>query len=261
MGIVNITPAPNNLNNTPQAFFKKSDFDATIHKQGYDIIYEKAIRCGCQIKGGQALPNCLNCGGSSWFFINKTKTKAILHSMNLQTQRKDWSEVNLGNVNIAVRDVDKLSFMDRISVINSRSLHTQVAYSRYVDGSSFVFLDYEPKEIETIFLFDDVDKPHHLLGNNDYEIVDDKLVFKGELKTSTKFCISIRFFHETQYHVLDLPRDVMIVSSKDINTGKITKVQMPVTAVGRRAHYVLNRKSFIGDKYIDNSYLPICSHD
>lgn len=256
MNQINIQQMPLGANNQPNAFFRKDWFDNVIYNQGYDIFIEKAHRCPCKSKGTDNLSSCKNCSGTGWFFINKTQTKAILHSMNLNTKFKEWSETNLGNVNISVRDVDKLSFMDRITVIRGESIHTQVVYPVKYKQTIFSFLDYKPISIEEVFLFDLDSKPLKLLSlNEDYTILNDKIIFDNKYwKLDETFTVSIRYSYNPQFHLIDLTRDIMYASIKD-QQGKIVKGQMPISGIARRSHYVLDRQNFNQNLIFDNSYI------
>lgn len=259
---VNIQQMPQGANNQPNAFFRKDWFDNVIYNQGYDIIIEKAHRCPCKSKGTDNLSSCRNCSGTGWFFINKIQTKAILHSMNLNTQFKDWSETSLGNVNVSVRDIDKLAFMDRITLLRGESIHTQVIYPVKYKQVIFSFLDYKAINVEEVFLFDSDNTPLKLLSEGlDYTIAEDKIVFdKKYWKLDETFTVSIRFSHHPQFHVIDLPRDVMWSTIKDAS-GKQIKAQMPVNGIARRSHYVLDKQNFNQNLLFDNSYTKdVCKH-
>lgn len=251
---VTLQGVPQGVQTQPQAFFKKNDFDVTIWQHGYDVIVEKALRCPCKSKGADNLASCKNCGGSGWFFINPKQTKAIMHSMNLQTNFREWSEVNVGTVNVSVRDIDKLAFMDRITVLQGNSIHSQTVFTSFYKGVLFAFLDYTPKDVEEVYLFVSGDDKLVLLQENvDYTIVDYKILIDKKYHHLKDVTLTIRYNHAPQFHVIDLPRDVMVSTIRTTDNRKI-KAQMPVNAVGRRAHYVINRQSFNGDLYFDNSY-------
>lgn len=251
---VALQSVPLGVQTQPQAFFRKNDFDVTIFQHGYDVIVEKALRCPCKSKGADNLSSCKNCGGSGWFFINPKQTKAILHSMNQQTNFREWSEVNVGTVNISVRDIDKLAFMDRITVLQGNSVHSQTVFMSFYKTVLFAFLDYTPKEIEEVFLFISPEDKFVLLKEGiDYSIADYKIILDKKYHHLKDVTLSIRYIHAPQFHVIDLPRDVMVSTIRTTGGQKI-KAQMPVNAVGRRAHYVINRQSFNGDLYFDNSY-------
>lgn len=255
---IEIQSAPN-LSARPQSFFKKNEFDIVIWNHGYDVIVERALRCPCKTKGGDNLSSCKNCGGSGWLFINPVKTKAILSSQNASTQFKDWSETNAGNVNVTVRDIDKLAFMDRITALQGETIHTQTAYPQFYKGVLFAFLDYEPKSISEVFMFHkDNDKLVLLANNEDYTIIDSKIILDKKFMGVQEVTLSLRYIHAPQYHIIDIKRDVM--TAPTFESGGKKKTQFPISAQGRRAHYVLDRQNFNSDLIFDNSYSKLCVH-
>jgi hypothetical protein len=251
---VKLQQAPININK-PTASFIKSDFDAVIFNQGYDVIIEKALRCPCKSKGADNLSNCQNCGSTGWVFINSIKTKAIIHSQNQTTKFKDWSEENLGNANVTVRDIDRLAFMDRITVLQGESIHTQTAYPNFYKNKLFSFLDYKPKEITEVFMFNKASEKLVLLQPDiDYTIDDMKIILSSTFGNIENLTLSLRYIHAPQYYVIDVRRDVMVSNASELGS-KRTPTQMPISAMCRRAHYVLDKQNYNSDLIFDNSYI------
>ena len=253
---VTLTPAPPLAQFAKNARFVKSDFEDLIFNHGYDVIIEKVIRCPCKSKGGDNMSSCKNCAGSGWLWINPNKTKAILKSMNANTKFKEWSEENVGNANITLRDVDRISFMDKITVLNGESMHTQNVYPVDLGNVIFSFTDYPVKEMEEVYMFLSGEvKLKKLLPTTDYTISDDKIILNNKFKNTKNFTLSLRYIHAPQFLVVDIIRDVMSSQAIPSPGESVKNVQMPVSAVGRRLHYVLNRQNFVGDYLFDNSYI------
>ena len=257
---ITVQQAPNNAGKV-QSFFRKNEFDVTIWNHGYDVIIEKALRCPCKTKGADNLSNCKNCGGSGWVFINPVKTKAILSGQGNQTVFKEWSETNMGNVNISVRDIDRLAFMDRITALDGQTIHTQTAHPNFYKGVVFAFLDYVVKQMHQVFMFHSATEKLLLLTEGiDYQITDSKIILDSKFNEIQDITLSLRYTHAPQYYVIDVKRDVMVATVNDTYTGK-RKAQMPISAMGRRAHYVLDRQNFNGDLIYDNSFSIMCVHE
>lgn len=238
----------------PNAFFKKELFDNVIWAHGYDVIIERALKCPCKSQKADNLSSCRNCGGSGWVFLNKVKTKAVLKSMNMNTQFKDWTEVNMGNVSISVRDVDRIGFMDRITVLCSESIHTQTVFPKQYKNIVFSFLDYPPIEVEDCFMFYKSDEKLVLLKEgDDFTITENKIILDKKFNDVEDISISMRYTHPSQFHVIDLPRDIMVASVRT-QQGQNVKAQMPISAIGRRAHYILDAQNFNNNLILDNSY-------
>lgn len=258
---IEIQKAPN-LVGQPQVFFKKNDYDAAIWQQGYSVIIEKAIRCPCKSKGTDNLSNCKNCGSVGWLFINPVQTKAIIYFQDKGTKFKEWSEETSGNANITLRDIDRVSMMDRITILDGESIHTQVCYPQHYKGVIFSFLDYNPKSVSEVFMFNKFDEKLILLDEGtDYDIIESKILLNKKFEKIEDIQLSLRYIHAPQYHIIDVKRDVMVSISFEVGVGK-SKQQMPISAIGRRAHYVLDRQNYSSDSILDNSYKKdVCIHD
>lgn len=241
-----VQKAPPNLIGQPNVSFRKQDFDGTIFNKGYTVIIEKAIKCPCQTKNGSPLPNCQNCHGRGWVFIDPIETRALITSINTTTKYKDWSLELLGTVSVTIPDEDRFSYMDRITLKNKTSIKYVIRFSEvlYIRdnglGGKFVFLSYKPVTIKKVYIFDSVSTPLTLLANTDYTIntnngyvLDFSYVFPAGFNGS----VSIMYEHELQYHVLDIPHDIR-ASYKMNSDGKDEQVVLPVNAIARRAHNV-----------------------
>lgn len=239
--------------------FRKNDFDAAIWLKGYDIIHEKALKCPCKSINSNQQSNCKNCGGSGWVFINPTKTRAILHSMNINTQFKEWSEENRGTVSISIRDIDQLSFMDRLSVLSGEAIYGEVIHFKESNGALFSFTSYKMKEILYAGMFINVDnKLQRLILDEDFTFEDNKIFLKDKYISTFDaavgdLSITIRYIHAPQYHVIDLVRETMVTIIKE--NGRDKSTSLPISAVGRRAHYILNAENLSETRLVDNSYI------
>jgi len=103
--------------------FKKKDFDVALDSMAYDIELEKMIKCPCHNRAtASPRPDCLNCGGSGYVFIDKKETTCMISGINRDTKYKNWSEVNRGTVNLSFKDDDRIGFMDKVKNLNILSL-------------------------------------------------------------------------------------------------------------------------------------------
>lgn len=246
----------------------KRTFDGTVWRQGYDLLVDHALKCPCKTKGmNNHLSNCRNCGSTGWVFYNRTKLRGIVYSMNWENAYKEWSEENLGNVYITVRDEDKLSFMDRVTVVDAETIHKQILYPFAFKGKCIAFTTYSIKSVKDIFLFQGPLQPlRRLIVGTDYTIgsgdstdtcnglTDNIIVFSEDIRRAAALepdiHVTIVYIHPPQYHITHLIRDAM--ASVQLS-GKT--VRMPISAVGRRSHYVLDAENYNGDRLFDNSYL------
>jgi len=260
MASIRQTVPPNSVGQ-PSANFNNVAFDSAIWKKGYDVIIEKAVRCPCKSNNGH-LVNCQNCKGSGWLFINPFKTRALMSSINQTTEYKDWSLERLGTVNLTVMDIDRVSYFDRITFFNDYSIFAEVLELKYDTENDvlFAFLNYKATEIQDAFLFDaynakliklDVSEAFLKVENNYVVVVD------YDTSTITNFNnkLSVRYKHQIQYNVIDLPHDIRKSSKTDEN-GREVKINLPTNAVARRVHNIeaFSMPDYDGTGIIDNSY-------
>lgn len=232
--------------------FNANSFDESIYEKGYSVILESAIPCPCKIKGSQGhLGTCKNCGGSGWFFINPIETKMLVTSINYKPVYKEWSEENSGTVMISSRQVDNISLMDRITLIDSEIIFKQTIYPFLLDEEVIVYTNYDIHEILDIFLFVNETSKLRKLSSSEYSFEGNKILFNSDLYTS-KMTITVKYKCPIQYHVVDLNHEAR--NSYNFITGGGEQVKLPFAAVGKRSHYVLNRQNYNGDLIFDNSY-------
>lgn len=254
-----IREEPGNVSD-PQVDLVRENFNKIIWQHGYDVLHEKALKCPCKNKASGQQSNCKNCGGTGWAFINGTKTRMVMHSMNLNTTFKEWSETALGTSSITCMDVEKLGYMDRVTVLKGESIYDEVLYMNALETGEYVFFTvYDIKYIEYIAAFKTINDSYTFLYHGvDFTYVDnvitlDKTKWESLITDTENFSITIRYAHAPQFHVLDIPRDTMVVFTK-IPTGKEKGgIVMPVHAVGRRSHYVLDAENYAHNRIIDNS--------
>ena len=257
-------PAPATASQ-PSVNFDKDAFDAIIWQKGYKVYHDKAVKCPCKVHHSDNLSVCRNCGGSGWVLYNRVETRMVIQSMNLDTQYKDWTEETLGTCRISAADRDRLSYMDRIIVLDGITQFSEILYPKNYKGKCFAYTTYDILEIEEAWLFVDPNEPLVLMEEGvDFEIIQNAnqqnqcgaLGYIFQLKKYTDWkniTVSLRYKHRPSYHIIDQPRDSM--STPVLDNRKIPQdTQMPVSAVARRVHYVLDRENYSGDYLFDNSY-------
>jgi hypothetical protein len=250
-----IEQTPPSLVNKPRVDFVKNDFDALIETKGYKVVWEKAVKCPCSNEqiGNHALSDCENCGGSGWVFINPTETRMVMHSLNSNTQYKEWSEANLGTVSVTAREVDKLSFMDKITQEDGQTLYSETIYPKLVGAELYGFTQYPIVTLESAFLFVNSSTAlTKLEADTDYTISNNvfSLVNTGLVDPQ----VSLRYIHKPAFNVLDIPRESMASPVKNKTTGANEDLIFPIHAIARRSHYIQDAENKSGTRLIDNSY-------
>lgn len=230
--------------------FIPSSFDVLIEQKGYDVIWERAVPCPCSERQVHK-SSCLNCAGSGWVFINPTQIKAVITSINKSTKFKEWSVEMLGTFSITVKSDFKLNFMDKITVINSSTPHSEVLKVFSMEDKVISKTIYPMEDILEIFLFESPTSKLTLLKKGvDYTFHDNEIVYSN---VDSERYVSISYLHKLQYNILDLNHDVRNTISLDSSSREIPN-ELPISAVARRIHNVLNDYSMPGVELFNNSY-------
>lgn len=269
-----IDAAQQSLYGQPQVQFRPNDFNAAIWSHGYDIICEKAVRCPCEGNGGAPLPDCQNCHGFGYFFINPTRTKALVTGLNKSTNYVQWSPELLGTAAITVRDEDKnlISYFNRVTLEDEYAMFTEMVIARETQGSMigeaiidktfvvggkniyFCFLTYAPTEIDSIYLFSASNEPLIKLERGSYIVQENNpycLIFATN-KVVDGAGVSVTYKHRVEYHIIDLPHEVRASLGKNKLSGQFEILKMPIQGIGRRSHLVLGKPDFGGGGVIYN---------
>lgn len=296
----------------PVVNFVKEELNALIHNQGLEVVIESAIKCPCKTKDNDHLSTCINCTGTGWIFINNSQDRAILSSINFDTKMKEWSAEKLGTITISLMRRSYLSYMDRITVVDSSVRQSEVIYPKVFGSNFFSYTIYDIISVEEIFQFLsdseallklELDTDFTISGNkilivttpaatvtalkaltgysaNQKSLLastgevfqysgtstatpDDILVIKpddilvanpGRWLKLENFTLSVRYYHKLQYHVIDIPHVIRNSYRKD-KQGRDELQKLPINAIARLSHYVVDGQNFAGDNIIDNSYV------
>lgn len=254
--------------------FEKLGFEGAIAGKGINIIHEKMYLCSCKSKESDHLNTCRNCGGSGLIFANPTKTKMIVtgiskDSVYKEAALREWGMIDTGSVKITAYPFDKLSFMDKIVVLDATAEHNEILYLRVADNSFnsqdsdndnqwFAFTKYDIKDVDYVALFQGVDsKLKRLIEGTDYVVGDNIIKLDMKYNSLVNPVLTIRYIHNPTYHVVDIPRESM---TSYANQGK-TRLILPILALGKRAHLIKDVENFDGNRLFDNSWLPSTCED
>lgn len=233
--------------------FLTPDFSALVDNKGYDAIWERALPCPCGKRQGAVMSTCKNCGGSGWVFINPMQIKVVAQSINKDTQYKEWSQERLGTASFTVRPEYHLSFMDKITLLNSssRSCENRIVY--YQGNDFLINVVYPIDSVVEIFKFISPFDSLQLISTENYTIKNRFVKFLNGV-VSQGDSLTISYEHKVQYHILDLNHDVrntILLDDKSREEG----LKLPISAIGRRTDLVIDAQNYEGTNLIDNSYL------
>ena len=256
---------PQDLSKFPNVEFRKDDFDASIWKFGYDVIIEKAVRCPCEGVDGIPLSSCSNCHGTGYFYVNPIKTIGLITGINRDSKFKEWSTELIGTISLSVRDnvdntQEKIAFYDRVTMVRKRNdqapvfgYHSEVLeVKQAMNGDLFVWLSYRPQKIIDIFSFRNPTQP--LKRILDYEINEDNNYAVKLQEVPANGVVSVRYQHDIQYHVIDIPHEIRYSTKRD-KDGRINTITLPTNAICRRSHLVQLKNNYDGTGISDNTYI------
>lgn len=248
--------------------FDIDKFESAITEAGYNVYHHKALKCPCRDTiTNSSLPNCENCNGIGWFYVEKTKTKMIVQNINNNKKFEVWSETNAGTCTITSYYKDSISYMDKIELLDLEASYSQIL--KIFDNGEllFSFTTYEPLYISHIFKFISsgsklvplVDKTTDSV-NWDYYIDRNKIVFNPS-RISVTDSISVKYKHTPVYGVIDIVREVM--KSKEDGCSPQCETEnngfrgQPMKSIGKRFHYMFDANNVSGPSVFDNTvYKP-----
>jgi hypothetical protein len=236
---VPIAQTPANVTE-PQANFNPKKFDDLLFSKGTDLIIERAMKCPCSVKGmGTALPGCKNCNGIGWFFINPIQTRMVCQGLGFNKKQEPWSELNTGMSSVTSRAIDRVAWMDRLTMIELESIFSEnIRPKKATDNKLYVFPVYKPLEILDVFEFVSEDVELNRLPESDYTIDDNKIIFNNRHKGKEDWTLTIRYAHNPTYHIIDINRELIKTRTRTECLSDETLQNMPQHSMARKAHYM-----------------------
>lgn len=238
------------IGQNPIADFNLDYFNTLVFTKGLEVIHERALICPCKQKGNGHLSDCKNCLGTGWIFIEPKRSRMIIHSINMDTKYKGWSEEKIGTISVTSRSDEQFAFMDRITIEESEVILSQMMYPFELSGEVLGKTIYGVEEILNFYKFENSGvalKPivdHYSFYN------DEKNVIKFDSGVVADDCLSITYKHKIQYHIIDLVHEMR--KSLIYTGGKFEEIFLPVNAIARRSHYILDSDNVYGTLLIHN---------
>lgn len=248
----------------PRMDFVKEDYETLIYQKGRRVWYEKAIKCPCKSKATNANSTCKNCGGLGWIFTAGKETRMVVTGVSFSNEVKQWSEEERGMVSITCSNTEQLTHMDRVTLLDAKSIHTEVVHlrKRVLEDESveyYAWTVYNIKELLYGALFISDTAPLQLLNlDEDIEFGQRNLIkltnteILDGIEDDEDVSITLRYFFSTTYHIVEMKRET--VQSFRYNNGDEENQDLPISAMARRAHLELDPMSLDGDTLFENLY-------
>lgn len=242
--------------------FTPQKFNELISAKGYEVYIDKALRCPCAVSNsGHGLPDCNNCLGIGWFFINRTETIVAVQAMKADVRYEKWTRDTVGTAKITARAVDKLCFMDRITLKEVEGYYNEILRSRKPDQvKNIAYCMYDIISIESLFLFENsTQKLTELVEGADYTLDPantTKIIFANKFD-GREMTMSIRYRHFQTYHIKDMNRDIVKVRTKGCLQPEGDLKEMPILGYAQKAHYMFdNIKYDESQRLLNNDTTP-----
>lgn len=235
----------------------RENFDKLIIEKGQRVLVESALQCPCKGKDVNQLSTCKNCGGTGWTFVNARETRMVVQGMDSVVKFGGWSEELRGMVRISCLFEEELSFMDKLTVIEGEAIHNEVLTFKTKNGTLFAYAAYPIRKILYVAQFDGPNNKYRPLELGvDFTIVQGNAILLSNAY-SEPVTITMRYKYAPTFHVLEMRREVMM-SYKLEEGSKETNQNFPLSAYGRRAHYILNAPNLTGDRLLNNDFDTAC---
>lgn len=234
-------------------------FNDFITGHSYECLIERRMYCPCiNINTGQPLPDCLNCGGTGKFYINKQKSMITCQNIGNRNKYESWSITNVGVVNITAMPADKMGFEDRVTLTELEMWFSEVLQLRTSnDGITiFAFTKYFPVNVFFAYNFQNVNSPLTYVDRANYTVTDNKIVFnKSVFGPLMPVNVSICYTTNPSYLIIDINRDLVktIAGTCNTITDITSKKNLPLNYVARLLHIIPDQPSFNGLSLYDNT--------
>lgn len=248
-----------NLIGAPQVYFKEREFNVALFTHGYTIISERAIRCPCSSNGIGPHPTCENCGGVGFFYIEPRECKALITSLNRDTEYKEWSPELIGSVYVTVEDSqrDVIEFYNRITLKDEFTTFSETLKLNISGDIGWCFCTYAPIDFYGVYVFIADNEPlvkidrsaYNISDKNKYCVQFDLSKFPEDFSNNS---ISVSYKHRIEYKIIDIPHEVRS-SLKQNTKGSFESIKLPLQGVARRSHLIIqDRPNYDGGGVIDN---------
>jgi hypothetical protein len=213
---------PVNVTGTATAFaggggvFKRERFIKLLEERGVDVLWEKAIVCPYR-KGPSPQDHDINCTAcaNGYLYFAEESTRMLVHSLSVSENYYAFGRQDLGKATITALPEFKMSFWDRISLLDSRMRYTELVL-RQVGG----LIDrpkYRPLEVEHLVWVDPRTNTARTFAEGDDFLInsDGELRWLSTTRPDAGTPYAISYFHRPQYIVLDMLHHVRDVRDPD----------------------------------------------
>ena len=219
--------------------FKTEEFENIIIQKGYDLIWEKSVKCPCTPEEKAAQPdyNCPLCKGKGWYWYDPVDIKGAMTNFNENLRYNQTGEIAMGTAYLTTLPENKLGFWDRVTNLDSRVRHSEVVTKNRTGVKDN--LKFQPTEILYCRSLEEVytDEVDFKFDPNSFEIE----WIAGQLQPNTGDRYSVGYLTPPRWIVIDLINVIRDTLIKTKRPG-ITFTELPVRALVRLEWMVFGTK-------------------
>lgn len=226
------------------------DFQNLVEQKGLELYHSQGIFCPCRREhGGSPVSDCLSCGGAGFFFINRTKIRGVIQSVQRSKNFIDFGRQENGYATLTAWFENRPAWMDRIEICDGEDIYNENVFpiiDTDNDGRLRGKLLYEPLdgEIEKVYLWDTATKTAEELDVTvDYTVSGKLITFSDAIRdalTEDRGYASVRYNHTPSYYVVDIPKDIRNSRVMFDNIEKLKK--FPLNCLIRKVHYEIGNE-------------------
>jgi hypothetical protein len=217
--------------------FQIAEFSTIINQKGYDLLWEKALKCPCipEEKTGQPDFNCLLCHGRGWYWFDPQDIKAVMTNFGENVRYNQAGEIAAGTAYLTTLPENKLGFWDRVTNLDSRIRHSEIL--THGDHGGKDKLRFQPTDIVYCrsLSTEYIANKDFLFDPNAFEL--DWSLTGQEPESGDRY--SVEYLMPPRWIVIDITnviRDTFVKSKK----AGITFLELPLRATVRLEYLVFN---------------------
>lgn len=249
--------------NTPprsgNSTFDKDYQESTIKSLGYNIVWWPSVAAPNNYEQQDNSLTDQNIRGIERIWPNAFDIEAIITSIDVTRATEIEGRKDLSEIQVTVNNEYKLGRLDRIMVKDSEIAYTEnLRVTRDLDTDDYIaYTTYPVKFVYATFKYESDTQPYRLLTEgSDFTVENNLIRFSNEFTTLSEenFNVSIRYNGTPTYYVADVPHAA--------RTSKIDNqrtIELPVMAIARLAHQILELENASKDKFLDNAFDLSCT--
>jgi hypothetical protein len=219
--------------------FNVDKYNNKINEKGYDIKWSRMLSCPCKKDlTSQSNSNCINCGGTGYFFLDPIEIRAMISNTAFQKNfSHQWTADMQGTAYMTIEAEHKIGWMDKIEVMFAETVFSETRIVEQSNLDLIIKTHYVATKILNAYVYVNDVTPLKVLDVNDFVISGKEIkIISDEILLNDQ--IGLLYEYNPTYVVIDILNDYRnTIVSKNEPIEKLRK--MPLRATIKREHLVL----------------------